>query len=169
MRWKGKEQRSKTIPALCRIPDTHGGLAALIATLHGQPVLSRTPQARQSRLSLTGLIGCATYVFQKANYGWLALLCPFRLGKFFQSSSILGLTFYLQAFLTGGEGRGVPLPKTAFMRLRPYGKIEMASARGSPVHAPCPAYCRPSLRRSDNRSYRSPSSRRVRPAILSLH
>lgn len=97
MRWKGKEQRSKTIPALCRIPDTHGGLAALIATLHGQPVLSRTPQARQSRLSLTGLIGCATYVFQKANYGWLALLCPFRLGKFFQSSSILGLTFYLQA------------------------------------------------------------------------
>ena len=100
MRWKGKEQRSKTIPALCRIPDTHGGLAALIATLHGQPVLSRTPQARQSRLSLTGLIGCATYVFQKANYGWLALLCPFRLGKFFQSSSILGLTFYLQALHT---------------------------------------------------------------------
>ena len=115
MRWKGKEQRSKTIPALCRIPDTHGGLAALIATLHGQPVLSRTPQARQSRLSLTGLIGCATYVFQQANFGWLALLCPFRLGKFFQSSSILGLTFYLQALFCCAasiKGPGIAPPIT---------------------------------------------------------
>lgn len=114
MRWKGKEQRSKTIPALCRIPDTHGGLAALIATLHGQPVLSRTPQARQSRLSLTGLIGCATYVFQKANFGWLALLCPFRLGKFFQSSSILGLTFTVKLpSMEAEKGIIPPYPQTA--------------------------------------------------------
>ena len=132
MRWKGKEQRSKTIPALCRIPDTHGGLAALIATLHGQPVLSRTPQARQSRLSLTGLIGCATYVFQKANYGWLALLCPFRLGKFFQSSSILGLTFYLQA---------VTFNSFNFRRRGPYLLRRFLQPTSSPVRY-SPSYAR---------------------------
>lgn len=68
------------------------------ATLHSQPVLSRTPQVRQSRLSLTGRIGRATYVFQKANNGWLALLYPFPLGKFFSVKLNLGLDILFAGF-----------------------------------------------------------------------